>query len=247
MKVNDELLSGFLDGELPETQMQAIRELLVDDDKLVERLAEMAQVDHWVAQHAAQIDQKPVPEGINVLLRTEKPEQPEQQNNVVQMSMWRNVNVMVKRHAALAAGIAIFFGIGVNTWDQDDLPKINNEVPSQIASILDKHTSGQTIAAADGSEVKPYFSFANKQGQYCRHFQLKQSDSASTNVACRDASGWSVVASVDIVNGNVQGQYQAASGENQLAEIIDNMSKGPVFDLTQEQAAISKTWQIKTK
>jgi hypothetical protein len=246
MKVNDELLSGFLDAELPAAQMQEIRELLVEDDQLVERLAELAQVDHWVAQHAAQIDQKPIPDGINELLTAANPVP---QDNVVEMSLWRKINVATARHVALAAGIAIFFGIGVNTWMQDELPKANNAVASQIASILDTHTSGQSIATADGVEVKPYFSFENKQGQYCRHYQLKQAASASANVACREANDWLVVAKVETENaiGNKQGQYQAASGEHQLAEIIDNMSKGPVFDLAQENAAISKAWQTTNK
>lgn len=243
MNINDKLLSAFLDAELPEAQMQQIRDLLVHDDKLVERLAELAQVDNLVAQHAALIDQKPIPDGINALLNNANTNQ---QDKVVQMSAWRKVNKAVTRHAALAAGIALFFGIGLNTWMQDELPQGNNVVPNQIASILDSHTSGQTIAAEDGSEVKAYFSFESTQGQYCRHYQLKQAKNASAYVACRDDNNWIVVASVKTAIASEQGQYQAASGESKLADIIDNLSKGPVFDLSQEQTAIAKNWQSNT-
>ncbi|MFQ3220887.1 MAG: hypothetical protein ACI8R9_001500 [Paraglaciecola sp.] len=244
MKVNDELLSGFLDAELPQAQMQEIREWLIEDEQLVVRLAELAQVDHWVAQHAAQIDQKPIPDSINELLTTA---QPVPQDNVVHMSVWRRINMVATRHAALAAGIAIFFGIGVNSWIQDELPRPHTAVPTTIAHILDTQTSGQTIAAGKGTQVKPYFSFENNQGQYCRHYQLKQADSSTVNVACRQANNWLMVASVNTENRDRQGQYQAASTKRQLADIIDNMSKGPVFDLTRENAAIANAWQAKNK
>ncbi|MFQ3234850.1 MAG: hypothetical protein ACI9C4_000401 [Paraglaciecola sp.] len=244
MKVNDELLSGFLDAELPEAQMQEIRALLVEDDQLVERLAQLAQVDHWVTQHAAKIDQKPIPNEINELLTAADPLH---KDNVVNLSGWRKINVVATKHAALAAGIAIFFGMGVNNWMQDDLPHLNHAMTPQIASILDTQTSGQSIATAKGAEVKPYFSFENKEGQYCRHYQLKQADASTANVACRQANDWLVVASVKTQNSNMQGQYQTASGERELAEIIDNISKGPVFDLVQENAAIANAWQAKNK
>lgn len=240
MKINDELLSGFLDAELPDTQMQEIRDLLAEDDQLVERLAELAQVDHWVAQHAAQIDQQPVPAAINELLAA-----PESVHTgkVVELSLWRKINKAATRHAALAAGVAIFFGISMNNWLQNE----NNAVPVQVANVLTNYTSGQTIATDDGIEVKPYFSFENNQGQYCRHYQLKQAEGATANVACREENQWRLVASVKNESGDIQGQYQAASGESQMVDIIDNMSNGSVFDLAQENAAISKSWQAKNK
>jgi len=231
-------------SKLPQDKDRKCVRLRWEDDQLVERLAELAQVGHWVAQHAVQIDKKPIPECINSLLSAAEPVQ---KDNVVHMSLWRKLNVATTRHAALAAGIALFFAIGVNTWMQDEVPGGNNAVASHIASILDQHTSGQSIAAEDGSEVLPYFSFENKQGQYCRHYQLKDVDSSSANIACRDSHQWTVVASVETAHSEMEGQYQAAAAEHHLTEVIDNISKGPVFDLAQEQAAIANTWQTNNK
>ena len=48
MKISDEMLSAFLDAELSEEDMEAVRCALETDDDLVMRLAELAQVDHAV-------------------------------------------------------------------------------------------------------------------------------------------------------------------------------------------------------
>ncbi len=56
MKISDEMLSAFLDAELSEEDMEAVRCALETDDDLVMRLAELAQVDHWVVENSAIMD-----------------------------------------------------------------------------------------------------------------------------------------------------------------------------------------------
>ncbi|MDP5039797.1 MAG: hypothetical protein NWQ26_02875, partial [Paraglaciecola sp.] len=69
MIISDQQLSAFLDSELPEDEMQLIREQLLIDDELATRLADLAQVDEWVSAHACEIDRHPVPEKITALLQ----------------------------------------------------------------------------------------------------------------------------------------------------------------------------------
>ena len=56
MNISDDMLSGFLDAELPLEDMEQVRLALETDDNLVMRMAELAQVDQWVLKHAQQID-----------------------------------------------------------------------------------------------------------------------------------------------------------------------------------------------
>ncbi len=45
MTISDEQLSAFLDAELPEDEMELVRQGLIDDENLANRLAELAMVD----------------------------------------------------------------------------------------------------------------------------------------------------------------------------------------------------------
>ena len=85
MKITDEMLSAFLDSELPEPQMQHIRELLLQDEQLAERLAALAEVDLLLRQQASLIDGTPVPQQLMALL-----DEPEQ-GSVIRFPFWRRL------------------------------------------------------------------------------------------------------------------------------------------------------------
>ena len=68
LTISDEVLSAFLDAELPEQQMEQIREALLEDDNLANRLADLAMVDEVIATKYDKINQQPLPAAINELL-----------------------------------------------------------------------------------------------------------------------------------------------------------------------------------
>ncbi|MBA6363688.1 hypothetical protein H4J42_08025, partial [Colwellia sp. BRX8-8] len=97
MKIDNEILSAFLDAELSEEAMEEVRCALETDDDLVMRLADLSQVDHWVDENAAIIDSTTMPDGILLLAQTldkKIAENKEDQTpeNVVSLSRWKSVN-----------------------------------------------------------------------------------------------------------------------------------------------------------
>jgi len=64
MKISDEMLSAFLDSALPEQQMEQIRQQLMHDEQLTERMADLAMIDTMVLQHYQQINQQPMPAAV---------------------------------------------------------------------------------------------------------------------------------------------------------------------------------------
>ncbi len=246
MNISDDMLSGFLDAELPLEDMEQVRLALETDDNLVMRMAELAQVDQWVLKHAQQIDQTEVSQKIVILaqqldgmVNTNKTV-----NNVVHMSAWKTWTADIKIPYAMAAGIALVASIAMlNLSQQASDPNFSNN----IAAVLDTELSGETTYLADGRTIKVQLSFANQQKQLCRQYQVTQIGRRSTNIACKQISGWQLEAQHAEQGETITGDYQTASSNQQLEAVIDAMISGSAFDRDQEQRAINYKWQFENQ
>ncbi|ASP47765.1 hypothetical protein [Cognaticolwellia beringensis] len=246
MKISDEQLSGFLDAELSEVAMEEVRCALESDDDLVMRLADLAQADQWVAENSAIIDATPLADNLLHLAQTvdEKIAQDsgvKTQGNVVSLSRWKNVKQSIQKHYALAAGVAMLFGVGTVTMMQSQ--QQSSVITAGIAQALDQMPSGEISLMTQGDEITANLSFINQAGDYCRQFQHIGEQSASVNIACKENMQWQLKITQQIpVLENLQ-EYRAASNKAQLDSVIDDMIKGQAMGTMQEQQAISKNWQ----
>ena len=111
MKISDEQLSAFLDAELPEDEMEMIRQGISEDESLANRLAELAMVDEQVARHYARIDEHPMPAAVSRLLD----EDSKPATNVIAFPARKKLPGF-QRYAAVAACAAVLMGIGVVQW-----------------------------------------------------------------------------------------------------------------------------------
>ncbi|PUA28008.1 MAG: hypothetical protein B0W54_16035 [Cellvibrio sp. 79] len=236
MTISDEQLSAFLDAELPEAEMEWVRQQLVDDENLANRLAELAMVDDQVARHYAQIDERPLPVAITRLLATE-PNQAS--NNIIPFPLWKRVQRGLQQHAAIAACTLLVIGFGMVQL----LPGTNNNKNnwSAVAQVLEKNASGDEQHLDDGSRVKPRLTFINNNGNYCRQFQLIERDKSSENIACRNNNYWELVIS-EQQETLADGDYQTASGGSLLDNALDEMMSRDAFDAAAEQQAINSRW-----
>ncbi|MGS2719699.1 hypothetical protein [Paraglaciecola aestuariivivens] len=242
MSITDEMLTGFLDAELSQADMEKVRIALETDDELVMRMAELSEVDQWVVEHAKQIDHSPVPEILVSLAKqidAKQQKYPEQTNNVVQMSAWKKWTADFKVPHALAAGVAI-----VASFILLDTQQIKQQsgFSSEVAKVLDTSLSGQAYDLQSGQTVTAQLSFANQQGQFCRQY-LIQDVHSSTQIACKGATGWELKAQSDEPNVANATEYQTASSKHKLDQMIDKMIAGAPFDRQQEQSAIQTDWQ----
>jgi hypothetical protein len=246
MNINDDMLSGFLDAELPLEDMERVRLALETDDNLVMRMAELAQVDQWVLEHAQQIDQTEVShkmvtlaQQLDGMVNTSKT-----LNNVVHISAWKKWTADIKAPYAMAAGIALVASITMlNLSQQASIPNFSNN----IAAVLDTELSGETSYLADGRTIKVQLSFANQQKQLCRQYQVTNVDRRTTNIACKQTSGWQLETQHVEQGETITGDYQTASRNQQLEAVIDTMISGSAFDRDQEQQAINYKWQFENQ
>ncbi|MBA6342753.1 hypothetical protein H4J59_17345 [Colwellia sp. MB02u-10] len=250
MKISDEMLSAFIDVELSEAAMEEIRCALESDDDLVMRLADLAQADHWVAENAAVIDNTPMADNLLPLAQSidkkiaqgETAESAaESVKNVVSLSAWENFNKSLQKPYALAAGVAMLFGVGTVTLMQSQ--QAPTVITAGITQVLDQQRSGEISSIAQGDKITANLSFTNLAGDYCRQFQRVSEQTASVNIACKENGLWQLKITEKVkLTENTQ-NYRAASNQAQLDSAIDTMINGPAMDSTQEQRAIANNWQ----
>lgn len=231
MNISDERLSAFLDAELPEAEMEAIRQALADNEALAERFAELAMVDELVALSSAKIDTQPMPAPVTQLLHSSEPDA-----KVIAFPLARRARQLVQNNLAIAASVMLVMAVGAF-----QLLAPRQDHWQAVAQLLETGRSGQQLAASDGSRLNARLSFTDQQGDYCRQFQLRDRTGVSEQIACRRQGQWQPVASVP-VKPSAPGSYQTASGESPLDEQLDQMINGDPLDAAAEAAAIAKRW-----
>ncbi|RUO24366.1 hypothetical protein CWE09_10865 [Aliidiomarina minuta] len=231
MQISDQILSAFLDNELPASEMEAVRQAMVENPELAERLAELVLVDEQVQAHASQIDKQPVPGRTLELLNASE--------DTTDSRWWQSARQRfsngVSEHMAAAASVLILVGGFSGYWLAMPDPEAS---PWQLVQQqLSTATSGQTVELADGQVFSSQFSFSGATGELCRVYQLGGTQ-ASENIACYQSdSGWQNMLTV-YINTTGEGEYSLASGPEILREQVSMLQDGPVYSLEQEREAL---------
>lgn len=240
MNITDEQLSAFLDAELPETEMELIREQLIEDENLSNRLAELAIVDELVVKAYSTIDAQALPLSITQLLSketlAEETRQPETLQNakIIEFPLWKKIRSNFVQYTSIAASVVLVIGFGVM--------QMNTSTDWQnIAQVLETQASG-VEKIIDDTRIKPRLTFTDKNGHYCRQFDLNNTEAASANIACRQNNEWQLIASIKLDKTQETSSYQTATGDSALNEWIDEMAVGDYFDAQAEAAVINKHW-----
>lgn len=259
MNISDEKLGAFLDQELPEQEMDMIRDAIGNDETLADRLALLASADALLKRHARALDDRPMPDAVLAMIRADNRSADDQPaaaaDNVVELSRWQarrqQTRQWISRHAALAAGIALVIGftggqfIGTNSDPAANL--VASTMGAEVSAALNTTLSGAVVNISDDTRMQSRFSFVDQQARHCRQFVLEQgavndSLSASENIACRTGQGWQLIASAQVASANSR-EYRTASGPTLLDSTLDAMMSGATLSLEEENALIASDWQ----
>ncbi len=270
--ISDEVLSAFLDAELPEQQMELIREALLEDDNLANRLADLAMVDEVIATKYDEINQQPLPAAINELLAAIPEEKAsvtaiqaaenfsdnttsqqdlntthssESESNVV--SLWQRTKNSTNKPFALAASIAVAAGLFATVFSQTN--NLSGDNWQEVAQILEQKTSGNEQTLANGKTIKTQLTFNNQQGNFCRQYDVSSEKDIERNIACRVNQEWELALTIVEQKAEQKAEqeqatqnYQTATSNSMLREQIDNMASGDFLDKQQEQQVINNRW-----
>lgn len=246
IRKDDELLSAYIDGELPDEGAAALVERLANEPALVERLEAIRSGDDAVRDIYRQLDDVPLPDAVTGLLDTEP-----DSGNIVSFrrrAMPRFVNLPV----AIAASIALVAGFLALRQMQDD-PQLSavdalvaGQVGIEVNELLETGISGQPAMLGESAEMQVILSFVSDNGNYCRQLYVAATEQSVHGVACRDASGWQLEA-VAVGAPRTQGSEYRPAGADTPASVraaVDSlMGERDPLGADDEKALISTAWK----
>lgn len=244
MNINDETLSAFLDAELPEAEMNTIRERIAEDESLANRLAELAAVDSKLQACYQRIDEQPMPAAITEMIAASAQQQAQKQEQSTPKTSAKIFQFprFAPQHLAMAASVALAIGIAMNHWLAPGPSADANW--QELAQALDTLPSGETRQLKTGADLTTKVSFTNGDGQWCRQYQASNQTDITQGIACRNNQGWQSVAALTLANTETaSGQaYQTASNDKAIVALVDEMAVGSFLNRRQEAEAIAKGW-----
>ncbi|WP_188151988.1 anti-sigma factor family protein [Teredinibacter waterburyi] len=243
MKITDETLSAFLDAQLTDREMDQVRDRIASDERLANRLAELAENDALVRATYSAIDQQPLPNSITDLLSEKAPA-----DNVVQLSVWQRLRSSTQKNLAVAASITFALGFAISHFSHSpktDSPKTDSPTADswvQVVQALNDTPSGKAVNLVGFGELTPRVSFTDAEGDLCRQFTTRTDSETTQALACINNGKWQKLAAFTTAATGA-GNYQPATVNNPINDLVDQLAKGPFLNAEQEAQAIENNWQ----
>ncbi len=191
MKITDEQLSAFLDGELAEADRRDMSEKIAADETLQARLDGLTRADDAFRDAMLALDEEPMPGSVITMLTPDE-DTPRPQRKPVQpaarLKFWQRPTF------ALAASTFTFI-LGVmmtqTPIDPGNAPVIGPLEPaSALADALEASPSGAT-SGAEPMAIAITLTFQSLDGRWCREFRY-ETELAGRGIACRSGDQWQV-------------------------------------------------------
>lgn len=241
---DDETLSAFLDGALPQAEERRLRARLAAEPELNRRLEALRRADAAVRDAYAPIVDEPLPESVVRVLG----------GNVIRLG--RRSPVLFRLPVAIAAGIALAAGV-LSTYvllprpgsvSALDLLASGGTVHRGTAlyGVLETRTSAESTTVGRDLSAVPRLTFRNSAGEYCRQVDVAGQHGAAQAVACRGDGAWRLeVASFAAAEPRRgAGAYRPASAADDpvIVSAIDAMIAGAPLGREEERKLIANGW-----
>jgi hypothetical protein len=225
MSVTREELAAFADGELPEPRRSEVAVAVAADAALAEQLERHRALKERLAAHFAPILDQPVPEGLIAPLGGGEPKV----TDFTAARQRKAARGIPRRGWIVGSALAASLALAVL------LPRGEGYAGPRLAEVLD----GQLVATqASDAPTRILLSFQNSDDQFCRAF----AGEAQSGIACKDASGWRLRATVAGAAAQTGDYRTAGSASVELMAKAQAMAVGPALTAEEERAARAQHW-----
>lgn len=230
-----ERLSQLLDGELDTAEGQRMQRRLAEEPALAATWRDLKGLDIELRQACAAHGSTRVPDDIRALLTEETV-----RDNVVPLFPRRTLWPM-----ALAASLLLAVAIALVPPGTPDTPR---QSVATLSSALEANASGDSWYPLDGGrQMQAVLTFRKHNGDWCREFLLRTSDSASAQrgVACRQGEQWRTEVLVSGAAPGSPGAYRpAAAGDSDaVQQFMRDHAADIALDARQEEKLIDNAWR----
>jgi hypothetical protein len=231
MSIDDEKLMAFADGELSASDRIEIEAALEQDPQLRAKLEAHRTMR---ARLSAAFDgalSEPVPAALNAAAQ-----QPHHAS-IIDLAARRTVKWSVREWSAMAASVALGLVVGVGAVQQSP-PMIATAETGIIARGPLARALNTQLAAEAAGAVRIGISFRNRDGDYCRTFDLTRD--AASGVACREGDAWVI----PLMSGSsTGGEVRPAGASPELLNAVDAMISGDPLGADAERNARDAGWR----
>tara|TARA_R110002096_G_scaffold309403_3_gene503972 strand:+ start:1030 stop:1845 length:816 start_codon:yes stop_codon:yes gene_type:complete len=268
VKITDEILCAYIDGELTAEDRFAVERASEESLEVSQRIEEIKNIDDLFAENCRVIDNTPIPEKILSTLQAFTKEPSIDNVERVKTIPPTNDNMPAAQqkrfwHIAAAASILLIIGAGIGRNMSISVPNAEQAQEFIFAQqtvgvigpenvlfdILEKEPSGSsvTINQSNGTIVRPIMTFQNGENNYCREFNIATPTEGTNNIACREGDNvWAIRVTVKASGPSllVDGLYQTATmdGEPIIDAMVRHMIKGDALGLETETLLIKQKW-----
>lgn len=258
MKLTDETLMAYADGELDQSTRCQVELAMQADPGVAARVAQHMALRRDVFNAFAHKLEAPVPARLHEVISKGGRAAPAGQSRpkVIQLDSVRAARSKPPVPAppqrrwswpewgALAASLVLGVGAGmlaITSFQSETLfAAVNGNGMLRANGKLDTALTAQLASAPPPrGGVRIGVSFVARDGQYCRSFEL----GTAAGLACRAGAGWNIPVLVE-GQGAVSGAYRQAGSSMPAAvlEAVDARAVGPSLDGPAEQAAAARGW-----
>ncbi len=228
MRIEDDRLFAFVDGEIDESERRLIEQAAASDAELRARIEAQRALRAQIALHYAPVIDEPVPRRLSALL----------DDRVVNLSQAREKRPVRNWQMLTAMAATLMLGLFAGYWLSSNPPAQQGEeliARGSLAHALDTQlASTQAMTAPTRIGV----SFTSRDGRLCRTFVSTTLD----GIACRTGSDWQLMATVP-GSARPEGEYrQAGSMSALILQTAQEMMAGEPLDEADERRARDANW-----
>jgi hypothetical protein len=255
MKIPDEMLAAYVDGELEGAERARVEQAIAQDAQLAQRVAQQRALRERLRGAFDGVLQQAVPQRLAQAARLGAPPGPAQVIDLARVRADRarrggGQRQVKTRRYTIAACLVVGLVTGI-LIQRLAAPGALTEFHdgSLLARGALAHALNEQLAstASSGVQVRIGVTFRARSGNYCRTFALS-GNRALAGLACRDQEQWQVLnlvaAEAASAGGNGQGMRMASSNlPPALLQAVNERISGEPLNAAAEAKARNNGWQ----
>lgn len=237
---DNQLLSQYIDGELPPAAARNLEQRLASEPALRARLDGFRALNTRLQRAFVGLPLETVPRHISDLLDSA---------TAPAVSPRRRRQATPWPYALAASLVVAVCGALLTQWDRNAdsaAPPSATGMDHELAQVLEQVPSGSDwTELTDGRTVRPVLTFRHNDGGWCREYLVSGSEGDLHAVACRAEQRWSNTVFTHTQLTISPGEYRPASAADpeQVSAFIDRHAADIALGADQETALIARGWQ----
>jgi hypothetical protein len=258
---DDAILSAYLDEELSLDDARRLKDRLAREPALALRLEEMQSANLAARGVFEAADDLPLPQRVLDLLNENGADNPRAESDVGNVVRFpaRGLQRYLQAPVAMAASVALAAGFlagdALHRTQDADAPVAPSlyadAIPqrSELHDFLETGASGTPQVLPSGASGRLMLTFENRDGDWCRQFELAQETGSMQALACRGNDAWHMEALAYAPEPAGSNYQAAASGSLPALDtaVDEQIGTGAALDSEEESLLISNGWRVPDK